>query len=111
MVRVKFRDAFAVPAAVMIDTPPVTAPGITITTRVFPSLLMGRAATPPIKIEDGLSRLVPVMVTNVPTAPISGVNDVIEGWEKVLPPTNSASASIHFLVQILLTLNSHIGMN
>ena len=79
MERVKFRDAFAVPAAVMIDTPPVTAPGITIATKVFPSLLMGSAATPPIKIEDGLPRLVPVMVTKVPTAPLSGTKLVIEG--------------------------------
>jgi hypothetical protein len=63
----------------MIDTPAVTAPGITIATKVFPSLLMGRAATPPIKIEDGLPRLVPVMVTNVPTAPISGAKEVIVG--------------------------------
>jgi hypothetical protein len=60
-------------------TPPEVAPGITIATKVIPSLLMGMAAMPPIIIAEGLFKLVPVMVTNVPTAPLSGVNWLIVG--------------------------------
>ena len=69
-VTVKFPDPLAVPPAELTLTSPVVAPGITIATKVVPSLLMGMAAVPPINILVGLLRLVPVIETNVPTEPI-----------------------------------------
>jgi hypothetical protein len=67
------------PPNVVTLTTPVVAPGITIATRVVPLFEMGIAATPPIETLVGLLRLVPVMVTKVPTAPLSGTKLVIEG--------------------------------
>jgi hypothetical protein len=40
---------------------------------------MGMAAMPPIIIAEGLFKLVPVIVTKVPIAPLSGVNWVMVG--------------------------------
>jgi len=68
-----------VPPAVVIETAPVVAPGITIATKVFPSLETGMAETPPIVNEVGLPKLFPEIVTNVPTAPLVGVIEFIVG--------------------------------
>ena len=69
----------AVPIDVDIDTVPVTAPGITIPTRVFPLLDITRAAFAPIVKAVGLPRLVPVIVISVPTGPIDGEKEVMVG--------------------------------
>jgi hypothetical protein len=69
----------AVPPAVVIDTAPVTASGITMPTKVVPSLDTAIASTPPIGKAVGLLRLVPVMVTKVPTGPKAGVKEVMVG--------------------------------
>ena len=71
--------AFADPPAVVTLIGPVVAPGITIATKVFPLLLIGMAATPPISIFVGLLKLVPVRVTRVPTGPLPGVKPVSVG--------------------------------
>jgi hypothetical protein len=55
------------------------APGITIATNVVPEKLIGIAATPPMLIAVGLFRLVPVIVTNVPTGPLLGAKEMMVG--------------------------------
>ena len=69
----------AVPPAAVTEITPVTAPGITKPTSVVPSLDITIAATPPMVKAVGLLRLVPVMVTSVPTEPVVGVKEVIVG--------------------------------
>jgi hypothetical protein len=49
----KFPDPLAVPPGVVTLTPSTVAPGITIATNVFPSLLMGMAGTPAIIMLNG----------------------------------------------------------
>jgi hypothetical protein len=48
-------------------------------TNVEPSLLIGIAGTPPINIDLGLNRLLPLIVTKVPTGPLVPENEVILG--------------------------------
>jgi hypothetical protein len=60
-------------------TEPLEAPGITIATNVVPDKLIGIAATPPMLIAVGLFRLVPVIVTNVPTGPLLGAKEMMVG--------------------------------
>ena len=67
------------PPAVVNDIVPDAAPGITIPTRLVPVLEMTMAAVPPMVKAVGVSRLVPVMVTNVPTEPLDGLKEVIAG--------------------------------
>ena len=77
--RVKVPVEVTDPPAVVKDIVPVTAPGITIPTRLVPVLEMTMAALPPIVKAVGVPRLVPVMVTNVPTGPLVGLKEVIVG--------------------------------
>ena len=58
---------------------PEAAPGITMPTNVVPSLETTMPEIPPIVNDDGLLRFVPVIVTNVPTGPVSGVKEVMVG--------------------------------
>jgi len=67
-----------------MEIPPVVAPGITIATRVVPSLDTAIAETPPIVKKVGLLKFVPEMVTKVPTAPLDGVKELMEGCAKVI---------------------------
>ena len=76
---VKFPVPVAVPPEVVIDNEPVAAPGITKPTSWVPVLEITRAVVPPIVKAVGLSRLVPVMVTRVPTGPLAGVKEVMVG--------------------------------
>lgn len=69
----------AVPPPAVIDTTPVAAPGITKPTSCVPVFETTMAATPPILNAVGLPKLVPVMVTRVPTGPCAGLNEVIVG--------------------------------
>lgn len=62
-----------VPPAVVIDTTPVTAPGITIAVTAIPESETIIAVTAPIVNVVILSKFVPVIFTNVPTDPESGV--------------------------------------
>jgi hypothetical protein len=76
---VKLPTPLAVPPAVVTATEPETAPGITIPTNVVALFETAIAETPPIVKDDGVVKLVPVIVTKVPTVPVAGVNDVIVG--------------------------------
>jgi len=67
------------PPAVVNDIVPDAAPGMTIPTRLVPVLEMTMAAVPPMVKAVGVPRLVPVMVTNVPTGPLDGLKEVIVG--------------------------------
>jgi hypothetical protein len=78
-VTVKLPLPVAVPPAVVTDTVPVTAPGITNPTNVVPVLDTTIALAPPIVKAVGLPILVPIIVTSVPTAPLAGLNEVIVG--------------------------------
>ena len=83
----------AVPLAVLTDTKPVAAPGITMPTNLVPVLLTTIAFLPPIVKVIGVLRLVPVIVTNVPTLPVVGVKEVMVGdWAvKAVVTTNAMS--------------------
>ncbi len=105
----KSPEPMAVPPAVVTLTPPVLAFGITMATNVVPSLLMGIAATPPMAIFVGLLKLVPVMVTRVPTGPVPGVKPVMVGWEFTTMPDSIATTSIQRLMHFVQTPFSHIG--
>jgi hypothetical protein len=78
-ITVKLMPLVAVPPAVVIDITPEAVPGITKPTNCEPVLEIAIAETPPIVNAVGLPRLVPVMVTKVPTDPMAGVKDVIVG--------------------------------
>ena len=78
-VTVKLLLLLAVPPEVVTDTMPVTAPGITVPTRVLPVLLTTMAFTLPMEKAVGVFRFVPLMVTNVPTLPLVGVKEVMVG--------------------------------
>ena len=67
------------PLAVVKDIVPVAAPGITIPTRLVPVLEITMAAVPPMVKAVGVPRSVPVMVTNVPTCPLVGLNEMLVG--------------------------------
>jgi uncharacterized membrane protein HdeD (DUF308 family) len=67
------------PPAVVTDTAPLAAPGMTMPTRLVPLSDITMAVTPPIVKAVGLLRLVPVMVTTVPTAPVAGAKLLILG--------------------------------
>ena len=77
----KLSELLAVPPAVITEIVPVFAPGITMPTSVVPSFETAIAETPPIVNADGLLRFVPLIVTNVPTGPDNGLNDVIVGGD------------------------------
>jgi hypothetical protein len=81
---VKFPVAVSDPPDVIIDTAPVTAPGITNATKLVPVLLMIIADWPPIDVVTvPLFKFVPVIVTKLPTGPLAGVKDVIVGIARV----------------------------
>ena len=102
-VTVKLPVPFAVPPTVVIDTPPDVAPGITIATNCVPVLETTIAVTPPMEKAVGLVRLLPVMVTNVPTAPLDGVKEDITGaCEKLLLINNNRIDATKSLVKIFL---------
>ena len=79
MLSVKVAAEVTDPLAVVNDIVPVADPGMTIPTKLVPVLEMTMAAVPPMVKAVGVSRLVPVMVTNVPTEPLAGVKEVIAG--------------------------------
>jgi len=83
VVRVKFLQHVAVTPADVTDTLPEEAPGITNPTTVEPELETTIAGTPPIVNKVGLLKLVPLMVTKVPTGPHSGEIEEIAGWAKI----------------------------
>jgi hypothetical protein len=100
-VTVKLLPAVAVPPAVVIEIVPVVAPGITIPTKVVPELETLIALTPPMLKAVGLVRLVPIIVTKVPTEPEDGENEVmVGGW-----------AFTKFTFKAVKTNNSSIGNN
>ena len=78
-ISVKFPEEFTVPPPVVTLIPPVTAPGITMPTRLVPLLEITMAAVPPMVNAVGLVKFVPVIVTNEPTGPLEGLNDIIVG--------------------------------
>ena len=101
-VTVKLLLPLAVPPVVETDTMPVTASGITMPTRVLPVLLTTMAFTPPIENVVGLLRLVPVMVTNVPTLPLVGVKDVMVGdWAVKAVVTTNAKREKSIAIKLL----------
>jgi hypothetical protein len=69
----------AEPPAVLTETAPVTAPGITRPTKTVPVLEITIAVLPPIVKAVGLFKPVPLIVTRVPTGPFEGVKVVIVG--------------------------------
>src|SRR5580698_584598 len=79
VVRVKLELPVAVPPPVVTETPPVTAPGITKPTRVLPVFDTTTAVCPPMVKAVGAVKLLPVMVTNVPTGPDEGLNELMTG--------------------------------
>jgi hypothetical protein len=81
-ITVKLVELVAVPPAVMIEITPVTDPGITMPTSVVPELETTIAVVPPMVKAVGLLKLVPVMVTSVPTGPLVGVKEVMVGEDK-----------------------------
>ena len=83
---VKLPGPVAVPPAVVTDTVPVVAPGITKPTSWVPVLEITRAVTPPMVKAVGLPRLVPVMVNSVPIGPLAGVKEVMVGVGKNINP-------------------------
>jgi hypothetical protein len=86
-------------------TAPVVAPGITIATKLVPVLLIAIAATPPIVIAVGLLKLVPVIVTKVPTEPLAGANEVIVGCAKTgVNPVNKNRNTICFRKYFVILL-------
>jgi hypothetical protein len=78
-VTIKFVLLVAVPPAVVIDITPVMEPGIGVVTNCVLVLELTPVVTPPMTIEVGLLRLVPVIVTVVYIGPEEGVNEVIVG--------------------------------
>ncbi len=82
------------PLAVVKDIVPVTAPGMTIPTRVVPVLEMTMAAVPPMVKAVGVPRLAPVMVTNVPTGPLAGLKEVMTGGGKVNPASTAVPPAV-----------------
>ena len=63
------------PSVVVTATVPVAAPGITIPTKVSPVLDTSIADTPPIVKVNRFFKSDPIMVTNVPGAPLAGVKE------------------------------------
>jgi hypothetical protein len=78
-VTVNLAIVLTVPPAVVSNTVPVVAPGITMATTLFAELEINMAATPPMLIAVVLLKLVPVMVTNLPTAPVVGAKEAMLG--------------------------------
>ena len=68
-----------VPPAVVTETTPFTAPGITIAASEVPVLDMTTACASPIVIAVGAERSVPTIVTSVPTGPVDGLKEEIAG--------------------------------
>ena len=85
-VTVKLPAAVAVPPAVLTDTVPVTAPGITKPTKVSPVLDTTMVLAPPtVRVSVAVPRLVPVMVIKVPMAPVAGEKEEMVGaWANKL---------------------------
>ena len=77
-VTVKFPELMVVPPAVFIEIAPVEAPGITMPTNVVPLFETAMAAIPPMVNAVGLFKLVPVMVTRVPSGPVEGLKEEIK---------------------------------
>jgi hypothetical protein len=94
-IRVKLLPLVTLPPAVVIPIVPVVAPGITIATKLVPVFEMAMALTPPIVKAEGVLKLVPVIVTKVPTVPLEGVNELMVGaCEKTFVAKNIATKRI-----------------
>lgn len=78
-VTVKEPAAVALPVPVVTTIAPLVAPGITIPTTLVLVPDMRMAATPPIVNAVGLVKLLPFMITKVPTAPLAGEKELIVG--------------------------------
>lgn len=79
---VKLLLLLADPPNVATVTKPVVVPGITIAVTDVPVLLIVIAGTPPM-LTTGLLKAVPVMVTRLPTGPLSGLKDIKVGGSTV----------------------------
>jgi hypothetical protein len=88
------------PLAELTVTNPVVAPGITIATIEFDEELMGIAFTPPIEIPVELFRLLPIIVTNVPTGPLLGAKEMMLGLGgmKVKPESAVVPSEVVILI-------------
>jgi hypothetical protein len=98
--KVKLPGPEAVPPAVVIDTAPVAAPGITIANKVLPSLLITIEETPPIFTAVAFCKFVPVIVTSVPIDPLLGEKLVIVGCAISTDPVNKEKNIITNLITI-----------
>jgi hypothetical protein len=78
-ITVKLLPLETVPPAVVNDTAPVTAPGITMATKTLPVFDTTMAVWPPMVKAVGEVKFVPSMVTNVPTGPVAGLKEVMVG--------------------------------
>jgi hypothetical protein len=96
---VKFLQYVVVPPSDVTDTIPSVAPGITSPTTAVPELETTTAGVPPMINEVGLLKLVPLIVTNVPTGPHSCEIEVIVGWAKITvnPEKNKHTIIAHAL--------------
>ncbi len=88
------------PPAVVIEITPVTAPGMTMPTSVIPELEITMAVVPPIVKAVGLLKLVPVIVTSVPTGPLAGVKEVMVGADEIVGALHRAFIAIPVLKRI-----------
>jgi hypothetical protein len=107
-VTVKLVALVAEPPAVLTETAPVTAPGITRPTKTVPVLEITIAVLPPIVKKLGLFKPVPLIVTKVPTGPLEGVKVVIVGcaqaklWHKTQKRSrNFLFISCFFTIQVV----------
>ena len=102
---VKLPGPVAVPPAVVTDTVPVTAPGITKPTSCVPVFEITRAVVPPMVKAVGLARLVPAIVTSVPAGPLAGVKEVMVGVREnkrsCIKMSNTINRDFCFIVTIL----------
>ena len=82
------------PPAVVTEIAPVAAPGITKPTSWVPVLVTTSAEVPPMVKAVGLLRLVPVMVTSVPTGPVAGLKEVMAGDDVVINAPDTALVAV-----------------
>jgi hypothetical protein len=104
-VTVKLLGPVAVPPAVVTDTVPVAAPGITKPTSCVPVFEITRAVVLPMVKAVGLARLVPAIVTSVPAGPLAGVKEVMVGVcankLSCIKMSNAINWDLCFIVTIL----------
>jgi hypothetical protein len=108
---VKFVALVAVPLAVVTVIGPVVAPVGTVVTICVAVFVVIVAVVPLNFTEVAPVRFVPVMVTEVPTGPKVGVNDVMVGLAQ-LPPTVKVPelwAEVTLLVTVSFPVNAPVG--